>query len=308
MQRERITPESEAHWLELRKKDLTSTGVAALFDCSPYTTRYQLWHEYVNDVPSSFKDNERVAWGRHLEAAIAMTVAEEEKLIVMPFKDYMRIPELRIGSSFDYTICKQDDDGVIYNSSILEIKNVDSLQFKNGWSQEDDNIEAPLHIEIQIQHQMLVSGLDVCEIRALVGGNKLVKIQRTANKEFQDMIIEKCAEFWKSVDDRQEPPANFEKDAAFVAKLYSFVQPGTIMLGDERLEELAVKYKEHSRLEAIQTTAKKACKAEMLTLIGEAEKVRGDGFSISAGMIGPAIISYTREPYRDFRVFIKKEK
>lgn len=307
MQRERITPKDEAHWLELRKQDLTSTAVAALFNASPYTTRFQLWHEYKNGIAPEFMDNERTFWGRHLEEAIAKTAAKQESLTVEPFKDYIRIPERRIGSSFDFVIKENEQD-----AAIMEIKNVDSLAFKNGWTSADDDeqIEAPLHIEIQIQHQMLVVGLNRVELRALVGGNKLVKITRFANKDFQELILQKCEEFWKSIDDNIEPQANFEEDAAFVAKLYSFAQPGTVadVSGDEKVFDLVAAYKEGGELEKRGKAMKDAAKAEILTLIGEYEKAVSPFFSISAGMIGPTTVSYEREGYRDFRIHMKKQK
>lgn len=322
--REFITPRDEAHWLELRKSDLTSTMVPALFGCSPYSTAFQLWHEIKHDLPSSFEDNERMFWGRHLESGIARAVGIKEEIRVAPYKDYIRVPELRLGSSFDYVELVETDDlppleaegqppqKFLTPSAIIEIKNVDGLQFKNGWKEDEDgNLEAPLHIEIQIQHQMLVSGINVCKLRALVGGNKVVQINRQANPEFQQMILAKCAAFWHSIDNNLEPSPNFAKDAEFITSLYKFVRPGLEVDGttSERLLELAHDYK--AAAEAIKQLEvnKQAAKAEMLTIIKDAHKVYGDGFSISAGEVKPTIIKeYERKGYRDFRIYMKKEK
>lgn len=330
MQRERITPNDEAHWLELRRGDLTSTAVAALFDASPYTTRFQLWHEYRNGIEPEFIENERMSWGRHLEAAIAQTAADKEKIKIAPFKDYVRIKGLRIGSSFDFVVMREVESPIpvtfkdlasgeespiatkcYQEDAIFEIKNVDSLQFKNGWSEDENgNIEAPLHIEIQIQHQMLVADLNRVELRALVGGNKLIKITRFANKEFQELILQKCAEFWHSVDNNIEPPPDFEKNAEFIAKLYSFANPGTVadVSSSDEILKLVLTYKQGGELEKQGKLMKDAAKAEILTMIGEYEKAVSPLFSISAGMIGPTTVSYERKGYRDFRIHMKKQK
>ena len=51
---------------------------------------------------------------------------------------------------------------------------------------------------------------------------------------------------------------------------------------------------------------KDATKAFLLTQIGDTEKITSPDFSISAGFVGPADVSYTREGYRNMRVFPKK--
>ena len=43
-------------------------------------------------------------------------------------------------------------------------------------------------------------------------------------------------------------------------------------------------------------------------MIGEAEKVLASGYSISAGIVAPCEVAYTREGYRLFKVTKKKEK
>lgn len=306
MHRERIKPNDEAHWLELRKRDLTSTEVSALFGESPYITEFELFHLKKQAIDSNFKANERTNWGRHLEEAIARTAANEDGFKIGPMKDYIRIPELRLGSSFDWRVVRGNK-----TTSIYEIKNVDGLQFKRGWSEEDDgSFEAPMHIEIQVQHQMLVSGIDHAYIRILVGGNRLIKIERTANKEFQDLIMEKCAEFWRKYDADEAPTPNFERDAKTIMKLNSYAHPGlTVTTEDPTMQKLVESYVRGGEMEKEGKKLKDASKAEIITLIGEAEKVIASTYSISAGMVAPSHVpAHDREGYRNFRVYPKKEK
>jgi len=104
MNREILSFESEAEWLAMRDKDLTSTEAAALFGCSPYATAYELFHRKRGQLVVEFETNDRMVWGNRLETAIALGIAEDHGLIVEPFKVYARIPELRMGSSFDFKI------------------------------------------------------------------------------------------------------------------------------------------------------------------------------------------------------------
>ena len=100
MARETINITSEAQWLDLRREDITSTMVPALFGLSPYTTRFELYHAKASGIEVPFKSNERVEKGKRMEAAIAHEAALQEGWTdLKPLDDYIRIPGRRAGSS-----------------------------------------------------------------------------------------------------------------------------------------------------------------------------------------------------------------
>lgn len=300
---ELIEIENKDQWLNLRSHDVTSTEVAALFGCSPYLTEFELWHRKRDPQVVEIKENERMKWGNRLEDTIANGIAEDNEWEIGPFKDYMRIPHLRMGSSFDYVIKERDH--------LLEIKNVDGLVFAKEWiSDGEKNIEAPPHIELQVQHQLAVCGMEKAYIGALVGGNKVILIERSPQKEIIDAIQTKVSQFWASIDAGNEPNPIMERDAEFITKLYSFATPGKVVesYGNETFNIPASRYKEIAEQEKTLSVEKKAIKAEMLTMVGDAEKVLGDGFTVSASMIGPAQVSYERKGYRNFKVSWRKSK
>jgi putative phage-type endonuclease len=320
-----ILPANETAWLEMRSLDITSTEVSVLFDLSPYQTRFELWHRKKEQSIVKIEANDRMKWGTRLQDAIANGVAADNVWHVRPIKEYMRIPELRIGSSFDWRIqatelCNpactinhvhisdpvdSDDDG------ILEIKNVDGLAFRDGWvTDEDGNVEAPPHIELQVQHQLLVSGLKFAYIAALVGGNTVALIKRERDEGIINKILEKVADFWNSIDTNEPPSPNFERDAEFITSLYKFAEVNSVYEGTEDAELLALasEYRLQAAVAKEAEAKKQAVKAQILMKIGTSEKVLGEGFSISAGMIGPSEIAYTREGYRNFKINFKKVK
>lgn len=294
-----IQPKSKEHWLELRTNDVTSTEASSLFNLSPYMTAFELWHRKKDKHIITIEENERMRWGNRLEDAIARGVAEDEGWSVEPMKHYMRDPKLKMGSSFDYFI---GSDG------ILEIKNVDSLAYRDGWSVDDDgNIEAPPHIELQVQHQLAVSARKFAYIAALVGGNRVALIKREPDDEIINQIKNKVATFWDSILKNKEPSPDFEKDADFLKQIYNYAEPNKIIDADKLIDSLAQKYKVLS--DDIKKMQKEvdATKAELLTLIGDAEKVKGEQFTISAGMVSESQVSFTRKPYRNFRISWKKK-
>ena len=302
MQRVSIVPDSHEEWLALRDADTTSTEAAALFNLSPYETYFELWHRKKGLLQSNFVENERVVWGKRLEEAIAKGVAKDNNWTIRHMTEYMRIPEIRLGSSFDFEIIP---DG------LLEVKNVDSLQFKENWLFDDDgNFEAPIHIEFQVQQELAVSGRKFAILAALIGGNKIKLIRRERDETIIKAIVIKAIEFHTSLDKNEPPSPDFTKDAATISRLYQTVESGKLLeVGDsEEYKNLIEQYTfwgaEKKRAEEQQ----KSVKAQLLLKIGEAEKVVGDNFSISASMTKSSEVNYIRNAYRNFRVHTRKGK
>lgn len=300
MNREVVPFTDKQSWLQARTQDITSTEAPALFGLSPYTTEFELFHKKKDGVIDAFEENDRMKWGTRLQDSIALGIAQDNGFQVDRFDGYMRVPEARIGSSFDF---------FMEPSGILEIKNVDSLIFREGWIVEDGELTAPHHIELQLQHQMLVKGASVGYIGALVGGNRVSLLQRFPDQEIHTRILEEAERFWRQVDSGIAPTPDFIKDADFIAKLYKQAEPGKIVTADMDIDKLARQYKEAAALEKQAKEQKDALKAEMLMRIGDASKVIGEGFSITASTTAESQIeAYTRASFRNFRVNWKKEK
>lgn len=319
---ETINPTDKQHWLECRTKDITSTEISGLFGFSPYTTEFEIWHQKKSGTVVEIEGNERMKWGTALQDAIAAEIAKEQGWTIRRMDEYMRDTDLRAGASFDFSIeslggitnnqlDELKDNGITVRKGLLEIKNVDSLAFRDGWTEDDaGNIEAPLHIEIQVQHQLMVSGRAFAYIGALVGGNRLVLIKRDRNDAVINSIQQKIQAFWASIESNTPPKPNFERDAKFISSLYNYADPGKLLDVREN-EDFMNMAREHKRLGDIAKdaeTKREALKAQMLMVIGDAEKIEGGEFSISAGIIGECEVAYTRKAYRNFKPTWRKPK
>lgn len=301
MNREVIEPVSREHWLQERSRDLTSTEIGALFGISPYMTEFELFHGKLANKVVEIEEAERMKWGNRLQDSIAHGIAEDHGFQVKRFDNYIRMPEFRIGSSFDFEI--QNVNG------LLEIKNVDALIFRDGWIVEDGQIEAPPHIELQLQHQMLVKGSDIGYIGALVGGNRVTLLQREPDRMVHERILEEASTFWKNIENNTPPSPDFVRDADFIAKLYKNAEPGKIVIADGEIEHLAQEYGMYAAQEKAAKEGKDATKAQILMRIGDASKVQGSNFSITASETAPTFIeAYERAGFRQFRVNFKKVK
>jgi putative phage-type endonuclease len=313
MTRVSIIPESEEQWHKLRAQDVTSTESPALFGLSPYMTKFELWHRKKSGEVYSIKDNERMFWGRRLEQAIAEGIAEQQGWSCEPRKQYERLDGVRMGASFDYAAWKaapnNEPNG---ETGMLEIKNVDYLAFRDNWTVgEDGEIEAPPHIEIQLQHQLHVSGYTWGAIGVLVGGNKPHVLIREYDPKVGKGIENKIREFWLSIEAGREPEPFYPDDSKFVQSLYGYAEPGKILdaRDDDEIATLCHDYAEASKREKLAKEDKEIAKAKLLEVIGNAEKVLSSGHTISCGIVGPTLIeAYERKGFRNFRITTRKEK
>lgn len=283
--------------------DITSTEISALYGASPYQTAFELGHRKLAKEIVSIEENERMKWGSRLQDAIAAGVAQDQGWSIRKMDEYIRDSSARIGSSFDFAI---GDHG------LLEVKNVDSLAFRDGWLTDEDTgeLEAPLHIELQVQHQLAVSGRRFAFICALVGGNKVHLIQRDRNESVISDIKLKAAAFWKGIDAGVVPAPDFTRDAEMISKLYNKADADNI-LDSRRDIDLDLLVQEYNKFAAEEKSAKEskdAMKAQILMKVGTAAKVIGSGYSITLGTVAGGTVSYERSPYRMFKINMPKQR
>lgn len=233
-------------------------------------------------------------WGSRLQNAIAHGVAADRGWTsIREMKEYIYLPESRIGSSFDF---------LVNGNEILEIKNVSERVYAKSWNDE----EGPPHIELQLQFQMLISGYHTGYLAALVGGNSLKIIERKFMPSVGEAILKKVKQFWER---DTEPAVNFERDAEFISLLYQNVDPNKIIQADDRLLELATRYNQLSSQISLAEQKKEATKAEILTLVRDAEKVRHEKFTISLGMTKQSIVKeHVRAARRGFRLSMRENE
>ena len=332
-----INPESEEHWLQLKTEDISSTEISALFGISPYSTRFEMWHQKKSGEVQRIDDNERMRWGRRMEDTIAHGVAEDLGLKVRRLKTYQRHDTCKgMGSSFDYEIVGVvDDDGkklcctpeeakneaqrlyLIHGAGILEIKNVDYLIYRDQWEED----EAPPHIEAQLQLQLEVTNRAWGLIVPLVSGNQIHYIPRERNKKIGAAMIKKINAFWHSIVENKPPEPDFETDADFIMRLYGDANTWTVdVTEDEELKPLVEQYFDLNMQAKDVKDLKDAVKARILHEVqGGAKKITCGDFSISCGVTKdtpPVVVTEDmigdelggRKSYRMFKIFRKKKE
>lgn len=299
----RIPFTSREHWLAERANDITSTEVSALYGLSPYVTHFELWHQKRDRYIEEFEPSDRMKWGTRLQDAIAEGVAEDMGWEAKRLDDYMRDPEDRIGSSFDFEVVSKDR-----GRGLMEIKNVDGLVFREKWIDEPGGVEGPQHIELQVQHQMEVADVPWCALVPLVGGNDARVVIRERDREIGRDIRKRVRAFWASIDANEPPKPDYSLDADFLCRLHGMADSSVEIDADPLVEQLLREYADLGGAEP----RRKAIKAQVLELIGVAGKVRtsfgtlsctetqaSEGTLITPEMVGQRIGA--RRGFRQFR-------
>jgi len=277
MTRETIQFNSPEEWLNLRGKDITSTASSALFGLSPYQTEFEVYHFHKNKIKPEFKVTDRMEKGNRLEAAIAEEVALQEGWTdLKPFKVYMRIPGERIGSSFDFEAIDRDGSPLL-----VEIKAVDYFRFKDTWSED----EAPPHIEIQCQHELLVADrFPRVAIVACTGIYDYRVIYRDRDIAMGEAIRKRVAKFWQDVKEGNEPAINYERDAEVIKAMFPNLRPEPVdMTDDAVLEDVLARYELAAMQEREFAKAKDAAKAEIHHRLGNAAVAFTERYKVTAG-------------------------
>lgn len=199
-----VTHDSE-DWHKTRSRHIGGSEIGALFDLPSdqrpayMLTRFAMWHVKAGNAPPPTVDNPRVWWGLRLETLIAEAAAETNGWTIEKGGYASDETTHGLGCTLDFVIAADpDEDG----PGALECKNVDWIAHKRSWTDE----EPPIHILLQLQHQLAATGFSWGCVAALVGGNDLRIYRYKARPKLIAEIRRRVTEFWRSIDEKREPP------------------------------------------------------------------------------------------------------
>ena len=205
-------PADREAWHRIRLQNVGGSEVAALFDCQPdYSlSKFALWHVKAGNAPAPEVDNERVKWGLRLESPIAYGVAEDNGWTIEPGGYVHDETTPGMGCTLDFRV----RDPAKPETGCLEIKNVDWLVHRRTWR----DGEPPLHIGLQLQHQLACTGYTWGVVAGLVGGNQPMLYPYEVKPKLIAEIRKRVTEFWQSIDEGREPPVDGSDGAAAVIR------------------------------------------------------------------------------------------
>jgi len=208
-----ITPGS-AEWHAERRLGIGGSDAAAALGLSKWKTPYQLYLEKTGEAEPELETWE-MQRGKALEPALRQHYADTTGRVVSLPKSAIVHPK--------YSFMRYNPDGLPDDPERLaEFK---TAAYGAGWGDEQSD-EIPQEYAIQVQHGMFVTGRVVTDVTVSIAGNKPKYFIVEADKELQEMIIEKEAEFWDKVENRLPPAPTTNED---VAKIYRKVNGASIV-------------------------------------------------------------------------------
>lgn len=266
-----------ADWHELRLQNIGGSEIAGLFDVQQayQLSRYGLFQVKSRLAEDDFSGNERTLWGNRLEQAIAEGLAEENGWTVRKGGYFRDAYTQGMGSTLDYIITSHPEHE---GPGVLEIKNVDGIVFNEKWI--DD--EPPLHILLQMQHQLACSGFKWGIIGALIGGNTTKTYFYEARPGIISQIRQRVDAFWNDVREYRVPPVDGSDNTSKIIKaMNSPVRQEEVNSDDEELFQLCQEFDETRKVKKEAEEAHKVIKNRIAAKVADIKRTNVGQFIVS---------------------------
>jgi putative phage-type endonuclease len=192
---------SRADWLEQRKTGIGASEASAALGVNPYKSPIELWAEKCGLCePPDLSENEAVEFGVRLERPIGEAYQARTGREVNFWPQDM----IAVHPDIPWMLCTPDarqlpEPGLEREVGVLQIKTAGAFM-ASEWAD-----GPPLHYQVQIQHEMLVTGHSWGTLVVLIGGQKLRYFDCQANDKFAAALVSKLGAFWECVQTRTPP-------------------------------------------------------------------------------------------------------
>lgn len=191
-------------FLENRKTGIGGSDVGAILGVSRFKSAVDVWLQKMGQAEPQ-EENSAMFWGTTLEPVIRAQYANKTGKSVMQ-------PDMIRSDEHKFMIANLD--GVVPGDRIVEIK---TARTSDGWGDPFTD-EIPLEYNAQVQHYMIVTGLQLADVAVLIGGSDFRIYTVQADKALHEAIIEKERAFWQLVVDGVMPEPQSAED---VSKLFA---------------------------------------------------------------------------------------
>jgi putative phage-type endonuclease len=222
---------SREEWLHCRRRSIGASESAALFGLG-YSSQSPLtvWASKVHGE-EDFQESQRMKIGKLIEPALRLIFADQNGIDCESPGEFSiyRHPELPyMGATLD-GLALHPEHGPVP----VEMKNIDHFN-RADW--EEGN--GPLKYQIQVQHQLAVTGAQYAYLFGLIGGNTPITIPVPRNDRFiNETLLPTLESFWGYVERQEMPPVDgSEATAKLLKKLWPRDNGVAVMLPGESVE------------------------------------------------------------------------
>jgi putative phage-type endonuclease len=208
---------SRDEWLDVRKTGIGGSDAAAAVGLNPYKSQLELWLEKTGREcglrqPDPSDDTHPTYWGVLLEPIVASAYTKRTGHRVRKINAVLQHPDPEL-----HWMLANIDREVVGSSevSILECKSA-GINGAKSWR---DGV--PEYVQIQVQHQLAVTGKQAADVAVLICGQALEVHRIERDPVLIERLIALEARFWQYVTtDTPPPPDGTDSAAHALAVLY----------------------------------------------------------------------------------------
>jgi len=192
-------------WLEVRRGGIGSSDAATAVGLNPYKSQLELWLEKTGRQPGTEDapgmDDPRY-WGTLLEPYVAVAYQQKTGRRVRKLNAVLQHPTMPFMlANIDREVVGEPD------VQILECKTAGefgSRLWRDG---------VPEYVQLQVQHQLAVTGKDAADVAVLLCGQDLQVHRIVRDEEVIARLVVLEARFWECVETDTPPAADGSESA-----------------------------------------------------------------------------------------------
>ena len=221
---------SRESWLNVRKQGIGSSDAAAAVGLNPYLSPLELWmiktgRDKDLPKPDPFDEASPIYWGSLLEPIVARHYTKHTGRKVRRINAVLQHPDPDKSwmlANLDYTVSGSDE------VQIVECK---TAGFHGTFLWRDG---VPEYIQLQVQHQLAVTGKAAADVCVLVCGQEIRIHRIERDDELIAKLVELERQFWRYVESDTPPPADGSESSGKALR-YLFPQDAgnTLDLSDD---------------------------------------------------------------------------
>ncbi|MEA3405375.1 MAG: YqaJ viral recombinase family protein [Pseudomonadota bacterium] len=215
-------------WLKYRNLGIGASDAATACGLNPYKSQLELWMEKTGRIQpeqSDMREDSPLVWGTILEPIVAEHYAKRTGRRVRRVNSILQHAEHRwMLANLDREIVGDSE------VQILECKTAGTYSAKH-WEN-----GVPEYIQLQVQHQLAVTGQMAADVAVLIGGQKLEIFRLERDDVLIEQLIKLEEAFWHRVENNIPPPADASQSASSALRqLYQHDNTETIDLSEDSL-------------------------------------------------------------------------
>ena len=215
-------------WLKVRKSGIGGSDAAAAVGLNPYMSPLELWLDKTGRdaglaKPDPHDTSEPIYWGTLLEPIVAAAYTQQTGNRVRKVNAVLQ------HSTIPFMLANLDREIVgVPGVQILECKTAGEFGARL-WR---DGV--PEYVQLQVQHQLAVTGKLAADVAVLLCGQKLEVHRIERDDELIARLIPLEARFWRYVETDTPPPADGSESADRALRHLYPGNAGTVDFTDDR--------------------------------------------------------------------------